>query len=327
MRSSIRYLCATLLAALIAPGCRPAPPPPLRIAANPWPGYEFLFLAEQKGFFLAESVDVRLVETMALADTRRAFERRQVDIFGGTLVELLLSRQLSDRKAQVFYLCDYSNGSDVILARPPLAAVPDLKGKRIGVEPASVNLTLLAAALHRHALTLRDVIIIPLAQDAMPAAAAGMAVDALVSYPPVSLHLQRAGFTAIFDSTQVPGEIVDVLAADADVLRTRPRDCAAVVRAFVRAQRFAAEHPDEAHSIMAGRERISVPEFRSALAGIRIVPFHEQAAALAATGSVTRALRRTAEALAETGQAPTPHDDFTTLVRDRFVRCAAPPHP
>lgn len=327
MRSSIRYIGAIMLAALVGAGCRPPKPPPLRIAANPWPGYEFLFLAEQKGFFHTENVDVKLVETMALADTRRAFERGNVDIFGGTLVELLLSREFSERRAQAFYVCDYSSGADVVLARPPLASIPELKGRRIGVEPASVNLTLLKTALQRHSLDLPDVVIVPLSQDAMPAAAARGEVDAVVSYPPVSVHLLRVGFTAVFDSASAPGKIVDVLVADADVLRARPRDCAAVVRAFARAQQFAAEHPDEAHAVMAERERISVQELRSALAGMRIVPFHEQAAALAATGSVARALRATAAALAETGQVSAPNDAFETLVCDRLVRRTAPLFP
>ena len=299
--------CLTLLLSLAS--CAPAPPPPIRVATNPWPGYEFLFLADKKGFFRDAGITVQFVETMSLADARRAFERGQVDVFAGTAVELLMSRELSDRKAQAVYVCDYSAGADVILARPPLASVPALKGRRIGLEPATVNVVLLNAALHKHNLHLEDVTIVPLAQNAMPAALARGDVDAVVSYPPVSVALQAGSMNLVFDSSRTPGEIVDVIAADAEFLRARRGDMAAFVRAFGKAQQYAARCPDEAHDIMARRERLSVEEIRGALRGMRLVTFPEQAAVLAPDGSLATALRTTMEGLhgaglAENGSVP-----------------------
>ncbi len=289
-------MLACLLAVLIPAGCRP-PAPPLRVAANPWPGYEYLFLAETKGYYLDEGLDVHLVETLSLADTRRAFERRQVDIFAGTTVEVLLSTELSDRHPRVFYACDYSEGTDVILARSPVDSMAKLRGKRIGVEPASVNITLLQAGLRQAGLQMEDVVVVPMAQNAMPAAVGRGEVDAVVSYPPVSVQLLREGMRVVFDSASVPGEIMDVLAADACVLDTRGTAIAAFARAYGRAQRFAAEHPEQAQAIMARRERISVAEFQVARQGIRIMTFDEQAESLAPGHAVERALMRTAEGL------------------------------
>ncbi len=288
---------ALLLAAALLQGCRPQPVPLLRVAANPWPGYEFLFLAESKGFFVDEGVQVQLLETLSLADTRRAFERNQVDVFAGTVVEVLLSADFSDRKPRVFHVCDYSAGADVILARPPVDSVPALKGKRIGIEPASVNVTLLQLALVKNGLRLEDVVAVPLAQNAMPDAVARNNVDAVVSYPPVSMRLLAAGMTLVFDSTSVPGEVVDVLAADASVLESRRKDIEALVRAYGRAQQFADAHPEEAYAIMARREGISVDEFKAALQGIRLVRVDEQAVELGQGAAVERALQLTAKGL------------------------------
>lgn len=296
----LRALAAlTLLFSLAS--CAPAPPPPIRVAANPWPGYEFLFLADKLGFFREEGLTVHFVETMSLADTRRAFERGQVDVFAGTAVELLMSRELSDRKAQVVYLCDYSVGADVILARPPLASVLELKGRRIGLEPATVNVALLNAALRKYHLRMEDVTIVPLAQNAMLAALARGEVDAVVAYPSASLALEAAGLQRVFDSSETPGEIVDVMAVDAELLRNRHGDMAALVRAFGKAQQYAAEQPDKAHAIMARRERLSVESFRAALRGMRLVTFPEQAAALAPDGSLVKALQTTMEGLRGAG--------------------------
>ena len=286
----LRALAAlTLLFSLAS--CAPAPPPPIRVAANPWPGYEFLFLADQLGFFREAGISIHFVETMALADTRRAFERGQVDVFAGTAVELLMSRELSDRKAQVVYVCDYSAGADVILARPPLASVSDLKGRRIGLEPATVNVALLNAALRKHNLRMEDVTIVPLAQNMMSAALARDEVDAVVAYPPASIAIETGGLQRVFDSSRTPGEIVDVIAADAELLRNRHADMTAFVRAYGKAQQYAAEHPDEAYAIMARRERLSVGDIRGAFRGMQLVTFPEQTAALAPNGTLAQALQ------------------------------------
>jgi len=58
---------------------------PLRIGFNPWPGYEFIYLAKVKGFYEANDIDVKLVELNALGDVRRAFERGQIDIMASTM--------------------------------------------------------------------------------------------------------------------------------------------------------------------------------------------------------------------------------------------------
>jgi NitT/TauT family transport system substrate-binding protein len=56
--------------------------PPLRIALIRWPPFEFLHLAQEKGYFAEEGVEVRLIEFVAVNDTQRAFEHDKID--GGT---------------------------------------------------------------------------------------------------------------------------------------------------------------------------------------------------------------------------------------------------
>lgn len=317
--------CCCLLLALATAGCRQPPPVPLRVAANPWPGYEFLFLAETRGYFVDEGLEVRLVETLSLADTRRAFERNHVDVFAGTVVEALLGAEYSGRSTRIFHVCDYSVGADVILARPPLDSVAALKGMRIGVEPASVNVALLQSALRKNGMRMADVVVVPLSQNAMPGAVARGAVDAAVCYPPVSVQLLAAGMRPVFDSASVPGEIVDVLCADADVLEARAGDIAALKRAYGRAQRFAEEHPDEAHAIMARREGIGAAEFRAALLQIRVVRFDGQAEALASGGPVENAVRLTAEGLRSVGILSGDYPPSLMIDRDTISRARGRP--
>lgn len=291
-----------LLAALaLLSGCsRPAEP--LRIGLNPWPGFELLHIAAEQGFFRDEGVEVQLVEFASLGDSRRAFERGQTDAFGATPTELLLSRSNSSHQTQAFYIVDFSAGADVVLARPNLDSVSALRGRRVGAEPAAMDVALLSFALKSAGLSLNDVEVVPLAQNSMANALATGTVDAVCSYPPYANEIMQRGLARpVFDSSRIPGIIVDVLAADAATLRARAHELAAVVRGMERARQFLEKHPEEAHPAMARREQISVKELQTALATLKLVPLAEQANYFGANGTLERSLHDTESALRQIG--------------------------
>src|SRR5881628_3148888 len=125
-RSRRRYavqglVCAVWAVALAA--CASSRPGPLRIGMNPWPGNGFLFLAEAKGFLAAEGVEVRLVESTALGDVVRAFDRGEIDGMAGTLADVLESRDRTRRAPRAFMALGASSDTDVILARAGVVTV------------------------------------------------------------------------------------------------------------------------------------------------------------------------------------------------------------
>jgi NitT/TauT family transport system substrate-binding protein len=286
-----------LLVLLLGSSCTPVSPP-LRLGINLWPGYDFLYLAQQKGFFAAEGITVELVEFMSLGDSRRAFERHHVDVMGATVLELLLSDYYSSRAPQAFMVVDFSDGGDVLIAQPGVASLARSPKPRIGLEPASSDLLLLHVALEQVKLPLSAVEIVPLPQNRLLPAFKNGEIDAAVSYAPTSLSLLKAGGKILFSSAQSPAAILDVLVADAQTVKNRPAELAAVVRAFYRAVAFAKAHPDAAYAIMAAREQLSVAEFRQTLDGIRLVPLAEQTRLL--TSSFPQAIGRVEHVLRNT---------------------------
>ncbi|MEI7657395.1 MAG: ABC transporter substrate-binding protein [Phycisphaerae bacterium] len=286
---------------------RPAPRP-LRVAINPWPGYEFASLARAKGFFEQEGVDVRLLELSGLGDCVRAFEREQVDGFFGTVTEVLRSRDQSRRDAQVVMVADYSDGADVILARPDIATVAELRGKRIGIETGSLTAFILARALEEAGLGWLDVRTVHMAAMDMAAAMAERKVDAVVTYPPLSLEIVKCGHgREIFSTRAIPGEVVDVLAFDESCLKTRGDEVRGFLRAFHRAQEYAAAHPAESMAIMAAREGITPEEFAAALTnGVRMLGQADQARFLGREGSLRGVVVATDRILRQIGQVSDP---------------------
>lgn len=324
MTSFLIRKCGALLAALLAvwlAGCT-EPATPLRIGTNPWLGYEFLHLAEELGYFREEGVRVELVEFLSLGDSSRAFERGQIDGWGTTLVELLLAHEHSDHEAQAFLVTNTSTGGDMLLGRAGVASLQALKGKRVGVEPATVDMVLLHHALQSARLQLADVQIVPLPQNKLQNALARGDIDAAVAYGPTAVELlNKAGAVRLFDSTKIPDQIVDVLAADRRLLATRGDEFAALARAYFRARAYASAHPDDAHQRMARRQAVEVREFRGLLQGLALTPPDAQAHYLGQDGRLVAALRTTAAALRDAGFPIGPRD-FNALRTDRALPMA-----
>ncbi len=298
-----------------------APQDPLRIGLNAWPGYEFLYLAQEKGFYREAGVEVRLVEFNSLSDARHAYERGQIDGLGTTVVEVIQARSQPGRNLQIVYVVDYSDGADVVLVKPSLTGKESLRGARVGVELGSLGIYVLVRALEEQGLTLQDITAISLDQLSMKAAFEQGELDAVVTYPPVSIAIMRAGkAVSVFSSAKIPGEVVDVIAMDEKTVREQPDAVSKLLHAFRRAIDFHASNPAEANRIMADREGITPEEFAIALAdGIRLVPASEQALYLGQGGKLSVVVDRVDGILRAHGQL-SGADRRAGAFTDRFVK-------
>jgi NitT/TauT family transport system substrate-binding protein len=291
-----RFLSAGIGSALLllgsGGGCSTASAEPLKFATNPWPGFDPLYIARDKGYFDDAGLNVVLVDLTSIGASRRAFERGQVDGCGATLVEILLAADQSGLHPQIAAVVDYSNGADVLVGAGPLRSPADLRGRRVAIEPGTLHIQLLALALSSVNLTIRDVILVPMPQNAMPAAFSDGLVAAAVCFPPESNRLIEAGGKVLFHSGQVPGEVVDTLVFDGAFVARRGAEVRSFVGAYYRAMDFMASHPDEARAIMARRENMSVGELSQTIAGLHYVARSEQQALLAPDGPVARSLNK-----------------------------------
>ncbi len=320
----LAFMVVIVIASLLVLLMR-APQEPLRIGLNAWPGYEFLYLAQQKGFYREAGVDVRLVEFSSLSDARRAYERGQIDGLGTTVVEVLQARSHPGRNLQIVYVVDYSDGADVILAKPTLTGKESLRGARVGLELGSLGIYVLVRALEEQGLTMQDITAISLDQLSMRRAYENGELDAMVTYPPVSIGMMKDGRAVpVYTTAKIPGEVVDVIAIDEKMVREHAVAVSKLLNAFRRAMEFAASNPAEANKIMAEREGITPEEFAVALSdGIRLVPASEQALYLGQGGKLSVVVDRTDRILRAHGQL-IGEDRRAGAFTDRFVKPLPP---
>lgn len=266
---------------------------PLRIGISPWPGYELAPLAQRLGYFTAEGIDVRLVEFSSLSDTRRAFERGQVDGFFGTMQDLVTSRELGHRDPRVVRLIDSSCGGDVIIGSELTPDLQSLAGARVALEPGSINEFVLVCALEKQGLTLADIVSIPLAQTDMESAMRQGLVDAAVSYPPVSFDLTRNDeFPIIFSTAEIPNQVLDVLAIDAQVIQRNKVGVLKFLNAFEKGVQYSRDQSDDAVAMMSARTGAVPSEFSRSLRDEIKVYDESQQAALIRSGLALKTFLR-----------------------------------
>jgi len=251
----------------------------IQIGINDFPAYELLYLAQEKGFYRDEGVAVRIVEFASLSDAATAFGNKQLDAIATTLVDLVIADQNDPGSMRAGWVINYSNGADVILGGTRVRNIADLKGRRVGLEAASVGLLVLGRALQLNNLSLKDVKLVNLDPLSGESALVRGEIDALVTYAPYSVRLEKKpGIRKIFDTRTIPGEVVDVLAFSAELMAGRASDIKRIVRAYMRAQSFLREQPEQAIAIMAQRERIDALSFRQVLENdLHLLTAEEQA--------------------------------------------------
>lgn len=117
---------------------------------------------------------------------------------------------------------DFSSGNDAVILKDK-TELADIAGQNVNLVEFSVSHYLLARALDSVGLTERDVNVVNTADPDMVGAFQTADVSALVTWNPmVSEILALPNATNVFDSSQIPGEIIDMMVANTEVLEANP---------------------------------------------------------------------------------------------------------
>ncbi len=204
-----------LFCVLLGAGCSQNGEPTLRIGTGVWPGYEPLYLARQLGYL--DSNRIRLIEYTSTSQVLKAYRNELIDAAAVTLDEAI-SLQAAGEDVRVVLVMDVSNGADALVARADIQRLEDLEGRRIGVEHSALGAYLISRIIEKAQLDKNHLQIVPLEVNRHQRAFLDGQVDAVVTFEPTLSRLLEAGGQVLFDSSQIPGEIVDVLIIRADRL-------------------------------------------------------------------------------------------------------------
>src|SRR4051812_22329492 len=201
-------------------GCMREPETALRIGTNVWIGSEPLYLARELGRLDPHAV--QLVEYPSASEVLRAFRNEAID---GMVISLdeLFGLAVDGLDPRVILVVDVSHGADVVVGRGSMRTMQDLKGKAVAVESGALGAFVLSRALSKNGMQASDVQVVHLESNEQPRAFEQGKVDGAVTFDPYRAQFLKAGAKILFDSTQMPGEIVDLVAVRASALERKPK--------------------------------------------------------------------------------------------------------
>lgn len=263
---------ALLLAACEA-GKPAAAPLPLSIAVVAQPVVALIHVADEKGFFREEGVDVALTPFALGRDALASALAGSADL--ATVFDLPVARKLAEGEDLVVLATLHrSVSSHAVLARRErgIERPADLRGKRVGVTKGISTDYFLSVFLTSEGLPHNAVTEVPLEPADYEKALLGGAVDALVAFNPHTYTLRAAlgeAKSALFLSDLY--QETSLLAGRRERVAEKREAVTRALRALARAEDFIRANEAESIRIVAARLADRFPEsaVREGWGGIR----------------------------------------------------------
>jgi NitT/TauT family transport system substrate-binding protein len=248
-------------------GCVREPESVLRIGTNVWIGCEPLYLARELGHL--DPMTVQLVEYPSASEVLRAFRNLAID---GMVISLdeLFGLAVDGLQPQIILVVDVSHGADAVVGRAGMRTMKDLKGKPVAVESGALGAYVLSRALALNGMQASDVKVVHLESNEQPRAFEKRQVDGAVTFDPYRAQLLRTGAATLFDSTSIPGEIVDLVAVRAAALKKQPKAIQALLIGWFSATDYMKREPADAARRMGIRQQTTGEQFLESLHGLYI---------------------------------------------------------
>ncbi|NQU83613.1 MAG: ABC transporter substrate-binding protein [Parcubacteria group bacterium] len=253
---------------------------PIKIAINLWPGYAHAFIAQEKGFFKKNGVDVELVFVEEYSDSQKLFLNGEVD----GIFEVFADSIFHDAEGipiSVVYISDFSDTADVIVGRPEINGLAELKGKTIGIEGINSFSHMLAfQSLLAVGVEEKDMLfkVVP-AHKVLSSLEAGEIV-AGHTWEPTKSEALKKGYKVLSKAGDLPGLITDVLAFDSSIVKNRPNEIQAIIKSLLEARDFVFSNNEEAIRIMSKAEGIGEDEMRLGISGLKLLNLDENISAM-----------------------------------------------
>jgi NitT/TauT family transport system substrate-binding protein len=183
-------------------------------------------------------------------------------------MEVVVRILAKDPDARVVLYCgqnsDQTAGSDVIMARPEIQNISDLKGKKIAAKAGALGEMLVSEMLERNGLSIEDVTLVDTSSDTdVNTYLQNDTVKAGHTWEPYATQAAKAGARAIFSSKDTPGLFADFMIFRGTVLRERPADVRAFIRAWFQAVEYWQANPKEGNEIIAKALKIPLDDINT----------------------------------------------------------------
>jgi NitT/TauT family transport system substrate-binding protein len=251
---------------------------PIKMGVKVWAPDFFLYLAQEKGFFHKNDVNVELTLVQDYQQILSEYFEGQFDGMIPVYSDAIYQNS-QGLNSKVVYAMDFSNTGDVIIGTKNSGnnfTFADLNGKKIGVEGINTFSHLFVLkALQEIGLKEGDVEIVSIpAQNVTLEMDKGTIVAGHI-YQPYLTEALNKGYKVIFAAGNIPGIITDVISFRSNIIDERPKDVQAVIKSIIEAQRYYLNNKEDALKIMSMKSGIGEQEISDGLASVTLPSLEE----------------------------------------------------
>jgi NitT/TauT family transport system substrate-binding protein len=302
----------------------------VKMGYSVWTGWLPWTVTQSKNIFTDNKVDVDLQWHPEYPKSVASLNTGKLNANNQTLAETITAVG-NGVDLVVVMTTDNSTGADKIIVSDKIKSIKDLKGKKVAVEPGSVDHFLLNQALKRAGMTFKDIKLVKLESSKAAAAFVAGEVDATAVYAPFTTAAsKRPGSRELFSATSFLGTISDHLVFNRKFVNEHPEKVQAIVDSWFDTLAYIniTKNKAEAIDIMAKRAGLSIADYKEDANGAKILSVEENVAAFGTDygdTSVANISKAMSAFLFENGLTKT-KVDTSKLVDDRFVKAYAAKH-
>jgi NitT/TauT family transport system substrate-binding protein len=194
-------------------------------------------LADQTGILkkwaTKYGIKIKLTQVNDYVESMNQYTAGTFDACTMTNMDMLTIPAAGGVDSTALIVGDFSNGNDGIVLKGPGKKLEDIKGQKVNLVELSVSHYLLVRALSSAGMRERDLKIVNTSDADIVAAFGAPVTTAVVTWKPqLSAVLATPGAQLVFDSSKIPGEILDFMVVNTATLNANPKLGKALVGAW-----------------------------------------------------------------------------------------------
>jgi NitT/TauT family transport system substrate-binding protein len=288
IRKCSLLLLGLLLAFLGSCSSSSPPLPPLRIAIQSvWPTFGAAFIAQEKGLFAKYGVQVTLIPATGYVESLKPYKEGQADaafiMFSDTL--MLDAEGVPSR---LVYATDYSDMGDIIVGSPHLNSLSELKGKKVSIDGFNTFSHLLVLKLLKMNGVNEGEFQLANINDpfkVLEALESGE-IQAGHIYGLAATQALAKGYKMMGKAGDIRHLMIDGLAVNAEVIKTRRQEVQGLINALVEAMAWLTRSPEEGLEIVARHTHILKAELETTFKRVHVFTLAENQEVFKADGAL-----------------------------------------
>lgn len=168
-------------------------------------------------------IDIEIVQVNDYVESINQYTAGGFDATVMTNMDALTIPAASGVDSTALIIGDFSNGNDGVVLKGN-KTLADIKGQNVNLVELSVSHYLLARALQSVSMSERDVKVVNTSDSDLVAAFTTDDVTAVTTWNPLLSEISvMPNSTKVFDSSMIPGEIIDLLVVKSKTLQNNPK--------------------------------------------------------------------------------------------------------